>query len=144
MKGGSCGTTTTPDPADWTMDSVALAAGQTEVSASRWKRQEREVAALLGGKRVPNNGLGQNDVEHPYFAIQVKTFKAFPVWLRSKWEQTKRDALAAAKAPLLALCYAPGAGIKVERLIVVRAEDFGLLLELAHLHGVRFGELEAA
>ncbi len=29
------------------------------MSPDRWKRHEREVARLLGGRRLPNNGAGQ-------------------------------------------------------------------------------------
>jgi len=32
------------------------------MNAGRWKRQEREIAALLGGIRLPNSCRGQPDV----------------------------------------------------------------------------------
>lgn len=99
--------------------------------ADRWKRNERAVAAELGGARIPNNGFGQPDVAHTHYAIQVKTVKSWPVWFAKKWEQTKRDAAAVGKTPLLALCLAPGAGIKTERLAVVPLEHYRELLELA-------------
>lgn len=91
-------------------------------SAERWKNQERQVALDMGGKRIPNNGFGQPDVDHPMLAIQVKTVKSLPVWFRVKWDQTKRDAVKIGKVPFLAICHAPGAGIKVERVACIPIE----------------------
>lgn len=56
------------------------------MNAQRWKRQEREVAAALGGDRLPNAGRGQPDVRAVLqngipLAIQVKTRLELPAWL---------------------------------------------------------------
>jgi hypothetical protein len=101
---------------------------------SRWIRQERLVALALGGTRVPNSGFGQVDVEHAYFGVQVKTFKQMPVWLATYWAQTERDAKLLRKVPLLALCHAPGQGLKVERYAVLRMDDLARLLERAGIN----------
>ncbi len=57
----------------------------------RWKRHEREIAALLGGVRLPNNGRGQPDVTASNLAVQVKTTKALPAWLIAAVDQVTRD-----------------------------------------------------
>lgn len=61
-------------------------------SASRWKRAEREIAALLGGVRLPNSGRGQPDVIAGRLAVQVKTRTALPGWFVDAVDQSIRDA----------------------------------------------------
>jgi len=61
-------------------------------SAQRWKRAEREIAALLGGARIPNNGYGQPDVIAGNLAVQVKTKAALPAWFTDAVDQSIRDA----------------------------------------------------
>ncbi len=62
------------------------------MSAGRWKRHEREIATLLGGVRLPNNGRGQPDVIAGNLAVQVKTTKALLAWLTDAVDQATRDA----------------------------------------------------
>ena len=62
------------------------------MSGERWKRAEREIAALLGGVRVPNSGRGQPDVIAGNLAVQVKTRKDLPGWLEDALDQAIRDA----------------------------------------------------
>ncbi len=62
------------------------------MSAGRWKWHEREIAALLGGVRLLNNGRGQPDVLAGNLAVQVKTTKALPAWLTAAMDQATRDA----------------------------------------------------
>ncbi len=63
------------------------------MSASRWKRQEREIARALGVKRIPNNGAGQPDIRTPDgWVVQVKTRKEIPAWLWAAVDQARRDA----------------------------------------------------
>jgi hypothetical protein len=62
------------------------------VSDARWKRHEREIAAALGGIRLPNNGRGQPDIIAGNLAVQVKTRTALPSWLIAAMEQATRDA----------------------------------------------------
>lgn len=61
-------------------------------SPQRWKRAEREIAALLGGVRLPNSGRGQPDVIAGHLAIQVKTKAALPAWFVDAVDQSIRDA----------------------------------------------------
>ncbi len=61
-------------------------------SAQRWKRAEREIAALLGGVRLPNTGRGQPDVVAGQLAVQVKTKATLPAWLLAAVDQAIRDA----------------------------------------------------
>lgn len=58
----------------------------------RWKRAEREIAALLGGVRLPNSGRGQPDVIAGTLAVQVKTRTTLPGWLVDAIDQAIRDA----------------------------------------------------
>lgn len=89
------------------------------------------MARIMGGERIPNNGFGQPDVDHPWFAIQVKTFKLMPAWLGKFWRQTAADALAIDKPPLLVLCHAPAQGVAVERYAVLKLDDLAALADLA-------------
>ncbi len=43
---------------------------------SNWKQLERDVAALVGGKRYPANQGGRVDVEGPDYIVQVKERKS--------------------------------------------------------------------
>jgi hypothetical protein len=61
-------------------------------SAQRWKRAAREIAALLGGTRIPNNGYGQPDVIAGRLAVQVKTRTALPGWFLDAVDQSIWDA----------------------------------------------------
>ena len=54
------------------------------MSEKAWKRSERRIAELLGGRRVPVSGRQRGatpDVEHDALSIEVKTRKSLPVWL---------------------------------------------------------------
>jgi len=68
------------------------------MSDRAWKRRERRIADLLGGRRVPVTGRNRGDapdVEHEDLAIEVKDRKRLPAWIH--------DALAQATA-----CARPG------------------------------------
>jgi len=55
-----------------------------------WKKTERAVAELLGGKRVPVTGRQRGDtpdIEHPYLAIEVKHRKIIPEWILDAMDQ---------------------------------------------------------
>ncbi len=62
------------------------------MSGGRWKRQEREIAAALGTRRLPNSGLGQPDIRVNGWAVQVKTRATVPAWLWAALDQAARDA----------------------------------------------------
>jgi hypothetical protein len=63
------------------------------MSSQRWKRQERQIAAALGSRRIPNSGAGQPDIRTPSgWAVQVKTRGELPAWLWAAVDQARRDA----------------------------------------------------
>ena len=100
------------------------------MSAARWKRAEREVAAALGGQRLPNSGRGQPDVEAPGFgralAVQVKTTTALPLWLTAAVEQAARDA-GAEGVPVVVLNEVRR-GVRARRLVVLDLAVFRALI----------------
>ena len=52
--------------------------------SATWKQAEREVAARLGGRRVPVTGRGRGDapdVAHDTLSLEVKHRGALPAWL---------------------------------------------------------------
>ena len=59
---------------------------------TRWKRHEREIAAAMGGIRLPNVGRGQPDIIAGNVAVQVKTRKVLPSWLTDAVDQAAQDA----------------------------------------------------
>ena len=57
-----------------------------------WKQAEREVAARLGGRRVPVTGRGRGDapdVAHDTLSIEVKHRAALPAWLLGAMAQAR-------------------------------------------------------
>ena len=53
-----------------------------------WKRFERKVAEISGGKRIPVNGRKELDVKHPHLGIECKYRKHLPKWLfKHAWGQ---------------------------------------------------------
>ncbi len=83
----------------------------------KWKRQEREIAAAVGGARLPNNGAGQPDVRVGPYAIQVKARESLPAWLTGAVEQAARDA-DAGEIPVVVLSEV-SQGRKARRLVVL-------------------------
>jgi hypothetical protein len=55
-----------------------------------WKRSERSIAAVLGGRRVPITGRARGsapDVSHPWLSIECKHRRALPVWIADALDQ---------------------------------------------------------
>lgn len=51
-----------------------------------WKDAERKIAKLLGGERIPITGRARGsvpDVITDVFAVEVKTRKRIPEWLKN-------------------------------------------------------------
>lgn len=94
------------------------------MAEKRWKRAEREVAALLGGVRVPITGRSRGsapDVAHPYLSLEVKTREELPAWLHEAMTQAQ----AAAKPDQLPLAVLHEVGAPYrDALCVVRLEDW--------------------
>jgi hypothetical protein len=70
------------------------------MSDKPWKKFERRVADVSGGKRIPINGRQQLDVDHPYLGIECKYRQQLPEWLfgdKGAWGQasvgSKKDDL---------------------------------------------------
>lgn len=82
----------------------------------RWKRAEREIAALLDGVRLLNSGCGQPDVQAGRLAVQVKTRTSLPAWLLDAVDQAIRDA-GVGQQPVVILSVA-SQGRKARRLLV--------------------------
>ncbi len=96
------------------------------MSATRWQRQERAIAAALGTRRLPNVGAGQPDCRCPGWAVQVKTRKELPGWLVAALDQAARDA-GAGERPAVVLS-AVSQGRKARRLVVLDFEDWRALV----------------
>ncbi len=92
------------------------------MTAQRWKRQERQVAAALGGVRFPNSGIGQPDVRVAGYAVQVKTREALPTWLIAAVDQAERDA-GAGEIPVVVLAEV-SQGRKARRLVLMAFDDW--------------------
>ena len=59
---------------------------------ARWKRQERQVAVMLGSHRNPNNGEHRTDIDAGPFAVEHKTRKSLPGWLTAALRQARSSA----------------------------------------------------
>jgi hypothetical protein len=65
------------------------------VSEKAWKRSERRIAELLGGRRVPVSGRQRGDapdVEHQSLSVEVKCRKSLPRWLEDAMKQAEASA----------------------------------------------------
>lgn len=89
-----------------------------------WKKAERRVAGILGGKRVPITGRTRGstpDVEHSWLSIEVKHWAKLPGWIL--------DALAQAEASVrgnqlpVAILHEKGKRYD-DSLIVMRLSEF--------------------
>jgi hypothetical protein len=60
-----------------------------------WKRDESEIARLLGGERVPVTGRERGyrpDVDHPWLAIEVKSWASLPQRVAEAMDQAEKAA----------------------------------------------------
>jgi hypothetical protein len=106
----------------------------TATAASRrraWKRDESEIARLLGGERVPVSGRQRGyrpDVEHPWLALEVKSWARLPGRVAEAMDQAEKAAAFAKrregveKLPL-AVIHAKGSH-RENSLVVMRLDDF--------------------
>lgn len=88
---------------------------------SAWKHAERQLARLIGGQRLPNNGYGQPDVTVAgavdTWALEVKHRESLPAWLTAAVDQSDRNA-GVDRIPALVLVHC-SQGRKARRLLVV-------------------------
>lgn len=92
-----------------------------------WKRAERRIAELLGGRRVPVSGRQRGatpDVEHDALSIEVKTRKSLPVWLEDALRQAEASS-GAGQTPV-AVLHQHGQRYR-DALVVMRLKDFDVL-----------------
>lgn len=100
----------------------------------RGKADERDVARIIGGKRHPADVGGDEDIEHPEYAVQVKGGKAVVT-------ETMRVGMASAKAAgavsgkLPALVLVDRRGTRLQRYIVFD------LVQWADYHGYGASEV---
>jgi hypothetical protein len=92
------------------------------VSDKRWKRRERQVAKVFGGKRVGPAGFNTADVTHPLLSISVKSRKALPAWAMACLEEARGFRDSNGKAPAVILI---GKGMRIrDGILVMRLGDF--------------------
>ncbi len=88
----------------------------------RWKQQEREIAALLGSKRNPNDGGHRSDIDTSAFAYEVKTRKVLPGWLKDAVQQATRAAQDGQTG--VVVLSEVSQGKKAERYALVKLDDW--------------------
>lgn len=58
----------------------------------RWKRAEKRVAEIVGGRRVGITGNATEDISHPLLSIEVKSRERLPDWLWDALNQATTNA----------------------------------------------------
>jgi hypothetical protein len=96
-----------------------------------WKRDESEIARLLGGERVPVTGRHRGyrpDIDHPWLALEVKSWAQLPQRVADAMDQAeKAAAYAKGREGVGKLPVAVIHGKSSHRgnsLVVVRLDDF--------------------
>jgi hypothetical protein len=108
------------------------------VSDKPWKRFERKVGALIGGRRFWANAGEALDCEGPLFVAQCKHVKAMSLTELSELaEQVEREAAPKLKAGVVAVQQRRGAGRTAPLLIVMTEGTF------RQLHGAAADQTEA-
>jgi len=92
------------------------------MSEAKWKRCEREVAKLLGGRRQPNTGRPLPDVLSSWWACEVKLRSRLPQWLLQGLSQAEAAARERGLEPLLVLVSPRGRGRLPLRLAILRLD----------------------
>ncbi len=89
-----------------------------------WKRVEREIAAILGGERVPVSGRQRGDapdIRHQWLSLEVKHRKTLPNWIFDALDQAQKSK-AGQQLPV-AILHGKGMGYK-KSLVVIELDDF--------------------
>lgn len=90
----------------------------------RWKAAERSVAEVLGGKRNPINGRGDEaDVEHDWLAIEVKN-RPLPKWITEGHLQAIKARLASGKDKLPVVILKPPRTNAMDSYVLIQVSDF--------------------
>jgi len=98
------------------------ACGVGYMAEAKWKRAERQVAAIVGGVRVPNVGKAAPDVICRGWCIEVKLRSRLPLWLERGLAQAEAGAKERGLTPLLVIVTPRGRGRPPLRLAVLRLE----------------------
>jgi hypothetical protein len=99
------------------------------VTEKGWKRSERRIAALLGGRRIPVTGRQRGDVPdiyHPRLSVEVKSRKKLPDWIEDALQQAEASA-GIGQTPM-AVLHQRGRRYR-DALVVVRLQDLVLPLK---------------
>jgi len=94
-----------------------------------WKQAERQVARIVGGRRVPVSGRTRGDapdIDHPRLAIEVKHRRKVPEWILDAMNQAEQSAILD-QIPVVVL-HESGQRYK-QSLCVLRLEQLLRLLE---------------
>lgn len=91
-----------------------------------WKRNERQIAAVLGNgaKRVPVSGRqrgDQPDISHPFLSIEAKLRARLPTWLHEAMKQAEAS-VRGRQTPTVIL-REKGAPVK-DAFVIFRLEEF--------------------
>jgi hypothetical protein len=93
-----------------------------------WKQAERRIAAILGGRRIPVSGRGDNpDIEHPALSVEVKARASFPAWLESALRQAELE-LSATDGKTPAVVLHQDRRKYPDALVVLRLSEFAELV----------------
>ncbi len=99
----------------------------------RWKAAERSVAEVLGGKRNPINGRGDEaDVEHDWLAIEVKN-RPLPKWIIEGYMQAMAARIASGKDKLPIVVLKPPRIPVMHGYVLMKMCDFLDYFEMFHV-----------
>lgn len=103
---------------------VGMRVSLPPMSELRWKKAERKLAALVGGKRKPVDGSRAGiDVETPLFGYQLKSRSDLPAWLGEWLDGIVGRAEQEGKVGVLVL-HRPGQEMRGTAIAVVRLADW--------------------
>jgi hypothetical protein len=97
------------------------------MNRSSWKRAERAIAAILGGKRIPVTGRKGPDIAHPQLSVEVKSRTDLPQYLW-EWLAQAADGAEESKVPVVVL-HRSGRVHAQDDLVVMRIGELLRLLE---------------
>lgn len=105
--------------------SAARVARSATTRRARWKARERQVAELLGGRRVPVTGRTRGttpDVEHDWLSIEVKAWERLPERVADALHQAEAANVTGDKLPVAIIV--PNGGQLTRGMVIMRVGDF--------------------
>jgi len=109
------------------------------MTSKPWKRFERDVGKLIGGKRYPANLGGGVDVESPYLVIQCKNVKTMPLAALEKLaNEIAIEGKESEKVGVVAIKRRAGAGVPTKTLFVFTEDAWRALV--ARVENLVMGE----